>query len=73
MWHGALEGEELRSAFLATVANRSASGVSFDAARDRRMELLADLVEENLDVDALLDLAREGAPALPALEPGASR
>ena len=35
---------------------------------------LADLAEEHLDVDALLALARSGAPAdLRVLEPGASR
>ena len=33
---------------------------SFPAARERRLELLGDLVEEHLDVDALLRLAREG-------------
>ena len=73
MWHGSLEGDELRTALLATVADREATGVSFAAARDRRMELLGELVEEHLDVDALLDLARNGAPTLPILAPGSSR
>ena len=74
MWHGSLEGDELRTALLATVADREPSGVSFAAARERRLNLLGDLVEEHLDVDALLALAREGAPVdLPILEPGASR
>lgn len=68
MWHGSLEGDALRAAFLAEVAGLAPSGVSFPAARERRMELLADLVEEHLDVEALLTLAREGAPAdLPVL------
>lgn len=68
MWHGSLEGDAFRAAFLAEVAGLAASGVSFPAARERRMELLADLVEEHLDVDALLALAREGAPTgLPIL------
>jgi len=71
MWHGSLEGDELRGALLAETLGRPASGVSFAAARDRRIELLADLVEEHLDVDALLSLARDGAPAgLPTLPPG---
>ena len=39
---------------------------SFPAARERRLDLLGDLVEEHLDVDALLDLARDGAAAGPA-------
>ena len=69
MVHGALEDDETRAAYL-----RSALGVtsraSFPAARERRLDLLGDLVEEHLDVDALLDLAMSGAPAsLPVLPP----
>lgn len=72
MWHGSLEGDAFRSAFLAEALGCAPSGVCFADARERRLDLLADLVEEHLDVDALLDLAREGAPAgLPALAPGA--
>jgi adenosylcobyric acid synthase len=71
MVHGSLEDDATRAAFL-----RDALGVtsraSFPAARDRRLDLLADLAEEHLDVDALLDLARAGAPAgLRLLPPGA--
>ena len=44
------------------------------AMRERRLDLLGDLAEEHLDLDALLSLASSGAPAgMPALEPGASR
>ncbi|HZP15648.1 MAG TPA: cobyric acid synthase CobQ, partial [Nocardioides sp.] len=73
MWHGSLEGDELRTALLATIADRDPSGVSFAAARDRRLDLLGDLVEEHLDVDALLVLARDGVRRLPVLAPGADR
>ncbi|MGN6162168.1 MAG: cobyric acid synthase [Marmoricola sp.] len=74
MWHGSLEGDELRAALLATVTDREPTGVSFAEARERRLELLGDLVERHLEVDALLHLALDGAPAgLPILEPGASR
>ena len=73
MWHGSLEGDELRTALLATIADRDPSGVSFAAARDRRLDLLGDLVEEHLDVDALLELARDGVRRLPVLAPGADR
>lgn len=59
MVHGALEDDDLRASYL-----REALGVesraSFPAARERRLDLLGDLVEEHLDVDALLDLARRG-------------
>ncbi|MDN4172627.1 cobyric acid synthase [Nocardioides sp. SOB77] len=74
MWHGSLEGDAFRAAYLADAVGLAPSGVSFPAARERRLELLADLVEEHLDVDALLGLARDGAPAgLPTLELGLAR
>ena len=70
MWHGSLEGDELRGAFLAAVLGRPPSGVSFTAARERRLDLLGDLVAEHLDIEALLSLARTGPPAgLPNLGP----
>ena len=77
MWHGSLEGDELRRALLTEVAAAAGapyepSDVSFAARREQRLELLADLVEEHLDVDALLDLVASGAPAgLPFVPPGA--
>ncbi|MGE2733404.1 cobyric acid synthase [Mycolicibacterium vaccae] len=72
MWHGALEGDTLRARFLAETLGVAASGVSFPAARERRLDLLADLVETHLDVDTLLSLAASGAPQdLPFLPPGA--
>lgn len=71
MWHGSLEGDELRAAFLRETLGLSPSGVSFPAARERRLDLLGDLVEEHLDVAALLDLIGGGAGAPPFLPPGA--
>ncbi|MFB1296249.1 cobyric acid synthase [Mycobacterium sp. pW049] len=72
MWHGALEGDELRSQFLRETLGMAPSGVSFAAAREGRLDLLGDLVEGCLDVDALLELATHGAPQhLPFLPPGA--
>ena len=79
MWHGSLEGDAFRGAFLGEVAaalgrTRTPSGESFATRRAARLDLLGDLVEEHLDVSALLDLVREGAPAdLPLLPPGAAR
>ena len=44
--------------------------MSFTAARERRFDLLGDLVERHLDIDALLGLARTGPLAgLPNLGP----
>jgi len=79
MWHGSLESDGFRQAFLALVAARAGrtrppSGVVFGQRREARLDLLGDLVEEHLDVDALLDLAYAGAPAgLPLLPPGSER
>ncbi|WP_425576900.1 cobyric acid synthase [Nocardioides conyzicola] len=79
MWHGCLEHDDFRSALLAEVARLTGhawapSGVSFAAARERRLDLLGDLVEHHLDVDALLELATAGAPGdLRVLPPGDQR
>ncbi|MEP9384646.1 cobyric acid synthase [Nocardioides sp. KR10-350] len=69
MVHGLLEDDAHRSEYLREALG-VVSRVSFPAARERRLDLLGDLVEEHLDVDALLALARDGAPAgLPVLPP----
>jgi adenosylcobyric acid synthase len=79
MWHGSLECDGFRQAFLAEVAARAGldrrpSRVVFAERREARLDLLGDLVEEHLDVDALLDLATSGAPTgLPMLPPGSGR
>jgi adenosylcobyric acid synthase len=79
MWHGSLESDGFRQAFLGEVAacsgrTRAPSGVVFAERREARLDLLGDLVEEHLDVDALLTLAEHGAPAgLPVLPPGVGR
>lgn len=62
MWHGSLEGDDFRQAFLAEALAIEPSSVSFPTARDQRLDRLGDLAEQNLDVDALLALARNGAP-----------
>ncbi|HWV27253.1 MAG TPA: cobyric acid synthase CobQ, partial [Aeromicrobium sp.] len=68
MWHGSLESDALRTALLRLVdPDFEASGVSFARAREQRLDVLGDLIEEHLDVDALVDLC-DGAPAgLPAV------
>ena len=73
-WHGAFEGDELRRALLrAVAAARGRTFVpgtgSFAAARERRLDVLGDLVECHLDTDAVLALLRDGAPAdLPTID-----
>jgi adenosylcobyric acid synthase len=64
MWHGSLESDAFRQAFLSEVAAavgvaRPASGVSFAGRREARLDLLADLVETHLDLDAMLDLMND--------------
>ncbi|MGH3660497.1 MAG: cobyric acid synthase [Micromonosporaceae bacterium] len=77
LWHGVFEGDAFRRAWLVEVARlRGASGfqvgdVSFAQLRQEWIDRLADAAEEHLDVDALLDLARDGAPqALPVIRGG---
>lgn len=72
MRHGSFESDAARNAFLAETLGLEPSGVSFPAARERRLDLLGDLIEEHLDVEALLELAGGGAPpGLAFLPPGA--
>ena len=73
MWHGSLEGDPFRGAWLREVAGLLGRDglpigeVSFPAAREARLETLADAVEEHLDLDAVLRLVEDGPPA--GLEP----
>ncbi|MEU4829421.1 cobyric acid synthase [Streptosporangium sp. NPDC023615] len=76
-WHGALENDGFRRAFLADVAALSgrdfvpAPDVSFAALREERLDALGDLIERNVDTGALLRLLEGGAPpGLPTLPPG---
>jgi len=73
-WHGALENDDFRRAFLAEVAALAgrdftpAPGTSFAAVREARLDLLGDLVAGHLDTAALTRLIEEGpVPGLPAL------
>lgn len=77
-WHGSLESDGFRRAFLrevARVAGRRfvpAPDTSFDALREQQLDLLGDLIEEYADTEALLRLIERGAPAgLPFVPPGA--
>jgi adenosylcobyric acid synthase len=76
-WHGALENDGFRRAFLAEVARVAgrrfvpAPVTDFAAVRERRLDALGDLVAEHADTDALWRLVEGGAPAgLPVLPPG---
>jgi len=79
LWHGALENDDFRRAVLTEVAGqagrtsyRPRPDTCFAALRDRRMDLLADLVEQHLDTAGLTRLIESGTPDdLPFLPPGA--
>ncbi|MCD0483178.1 cobyric acid synthase [Streptacidiphilus sp. ASG 303] len=78
-WHGALENDGFRRAFLrdvARLANRAftpAPDTCFATAREARLDRLGDLVEEHADTDALWRIVEEGLPAVapPFVPPGA--
>ena len=77
-WHGAMENDGFRRAFLREVATLSgrrfvpADDVVFAAVREARLDRLGDLVEEHADTAALWRLIESGPPAdLPLLPPGA--
>ncbi|MET9572614.1 cobyric acid synthase [Streptomyces virginiae] len=77
-WHGSLESDGFRRAFLREVAAAAgrrfvpAPDTSFATLREEQLDLLGDLIEQHADTDALLKLIESGAPAgLPFLPPGA--
>ncbi|MGY1914815.1 cobyric acid synthase [Blastococcus sp. SYSU DS0973] len=77
-WHGALENDGFRRAFLAEVARITdrrfvpAPDTDFAAVREARLDRLGDLITEHADTDALWRLIESGPPpGLPLLPPGA--
>jgi adenosylcobyric acid synthase len=76
-WHGAMENDGFRRAFLREVAALTgrrfvpAADTDFAAVREARLDRLGDLVEEHADTAALWRLIESGPPAdLPLLPPG---
>src|SRR4051812_10290238 len=73
-WHGALEHDDFRRAYLERVAaargQRFVPGTTaFADARAQRLDVLGDLVERHLDTDALTRLIEGGPPAgLPTID-----
>ncbi len=76
MWHGALESDGFRSALLDEVAaaaghTRTHGVVNVAQARAERLDLLAELVETHVDVEAITNLIAGGEPVgLPVLAAG---
>lgn len=76
-WHGAMENDAFRRAFLKDVARESgrdftpAPNVSFQALREATLDALGDLVEEHVDTKAVWRIIERGAPrGLPVVPPG---
>jgi adenosylcobyric acid synthase len=75
-WHGTMENDAFRRAFLAEVAALAgrdfvpAPGTDFAALREARLDVLGDLVADHLDTGALLGLISDGPPpGLPVIAP----
>lgn len=63
--HALFESDEFRSRVLTWAADRAGkrwtpSGVSFDAARQARLDGIADALETHLDIDRVVDVITEG-------------
>ena len=77
VWHGALESDGMRRAYLSEVAAATGrdwapGSLSFEAVRQARLDALGDLVADHLDTAAVLRLLEGGAPpGLPFVPPGA--
>lgn len=68
MWHGALESDGFRRAWLSQVAALAGSrwrphdgAPGFSQRRERMLDTLADALEQHVDIDALLAFTRMGA------------
>ncbi|MCV7022357.1 cobyric acid synthase [Mycolicibacterium novocastrense] len=79
-WHGVLDNDDVRRSWLvevAAAAGRSGFVVTDDvdvgARRDAQLDLMADLLTSHLDVDAVLTLLEDGAPARPDIVTGLRR
>jgi adenosylcobyric acid synthase len=75
-WHGTLENDDFRRAFLAAVAQQAgrafvpAPDTNFARLREARLDALGDLVADHLDTAALNRLISHGPPGgLPVLPP----
>ncbi len=69
-WHGLLENDDFRRRLLRDVAEQCgrtgfvvAPDTSVAAVRESQLDLLADLVDDHLDMDAVFALIEHGAPA----------
>lgn len=55
--HGLFASDEFRSALLTSLAPGAASGLAYEATVERLLDEIADTIERNVDLDALLEIA----------------
>ncbi|RUP26217.1 MAG: cobyric acid synthase [Mycolicibacterium sp.] len=75
-WHGLLDNDAVRRAWLTEVATGAgkdgfvvADDVNVAALRDAQLDVMADLLAAHVDIDAVLKLVESGAPARPVIAP----
>jgi adenosylcobyric acid synthase len=73
-WHGLLDNDELRRRWLTDTAQAAgrddfevAADIDVTARRDGQLDLMADLLGEHVDVDALMGLLNGGPPPRPVI------
>lgn len=73
-WHGLLDNDDLRRRWLAEAAAAAgrdgfvvAGDVSVPARRDAQLDVMADLLADHVDIDAVLALIDGGAPERPTV------
>lgn len=73
-WHGLLDNDAVRRAWLAEVAAARgkdgfvvADDVNVAGLRDAQLDVMADLLAAHVDIDAMLELVESGAPARPVI------
>jgi adenosylcobyric acid synthase len=77
-WHGLLDNDDVRRAWLTEAAAGRpgfvvADDVDVTHARDRQLDLMAELLADHLDVDAVIDLLDNGPPTRPTITTALSR
>ena len=73
-WHGLFDNDDFRRSWLADAAAAMgrdgfvvADDISVSARRDGQLDVMADLLDAHLDVDAVIDLLNDGTPPRPTV------
>lgn len=73
-WHGLLDNDHLRRAWLTEIAGKAgrdgfvvADDIDVRGRRDAQLDLMADLLAAHLDIGAVMELVRHGAPPRPTM------